>query len=154
MSDYGDEVYGVDTYGETASQTHLPDKWIERTRANIEAVNNHQTYRFFEAWQKSEGGTAKWNPLNTTLDLGTQWTEGNYNSIGVKNYKYAIVGIVAIALTLNQRKADGSLMYATLLSNLRNSSLTAEQIVNASRADIQLWGTNPDTMLNVLKSIA
>lgn len=153
-SDYGDITYGSAHYGEaTVSQTHLPELWIERVRANLEAKKNHETYRFFEAWQKSEGGSAKWNPLNTTLDLGPQWTEGLYNTNpGVKNYRYAIVGIVATVLTLNQRDASGNLLYGTLLKNLRNPDLTAEQIVNNSRANIQLWGTNPDTILSVLKT--
>lgn len=155
MNDYGESDYGSGEYGETATQTHLPEKWIERIRANLEAANNHQTYRFFEAWQKAEGGNARWNPLNTTLSLGSQWDEPtDYNSTGVKNYKYAVVGIVATVLTLNQRNADGSLRFDTLLKNLRNSSLTAEQIVQNSKANIQLWGTNPDTVLSVLKTIA
>lgn len=147
--------YGESSYGQAGvTQTHLPEKWIERTRAMLEIPNNHETYRFFQAWQKSEGGTAKWNPLNTTLDLGSQWTESqNYNSTGVRNYRYAIVGIVAIVLTLNQRKVDGSLMYDTLLKNLRNGTLTAEQVVQNSQADIKLWGTSPTTMLSVLSGI-
>ena len=64
-----------------------------------------------------------------------------------------IVGIVAIILTLNQRKADGSLLYSTLVHHLRDASLTAEQIVNQSKPDIELWGTSPTTMLNVLATL-
>lgn len=138
---------------EAATQSHLPDKWIERTQDMLELVKNHQTLRYFEAQQKAEGGTAKWNPLNTTLDLGLQWTEGNYNSIGVKNYRYAIAGVAATVLTFAQRNSDGTLTYATLLSNLKNPDLTAEQIVENSRANIQHWGTDPDLMLEILKTI-
>jgi hypothetical protein len=115
---------------------------------------NHETYRYFEAQQRAEGGDAKWNPLNTTLDMGSQWQEAeDYNASHVRNYKYAIVGVVATILTFNQRNADGSLTYGTLLHNLRDENLTAEEIVNLSKADIKRWGTNPDLMLTLLKGI-
>lgn len=154
---YGDGEYGKTDYGEeTTSQSHLPDKWIVRLCQLLEIIVTHQVTRFFEAWAKSEGGTAKWNPLNSTLALGgtVNWTEtADYNSVGVRNYKYGIVGIVATALTLQQRTASNALTFGTLLSNLRNGKLTAEQIVENSIANISLWGTNPDTILSVLKTI-
>lgn len=153
--DYGDAEFGLAHYGgQTTTQNHLPSHFVSRLQDLLELAKNHQTLRFITAWIQAEGGTAKWNPLNTTLDMGGQWTEGNYNSTGVKNYRYAIVGIVATALTLSQRKADGSYTFATLLNNLKNPNLTAEQIVNNSAADINLWGTSPTTMLNVLKTIS
>jgi len=136
-------------------QTHLPGHWINKLRVLLEAPNTHEVVRFFTAWAQAEGGNARWNPLNTTLALkgSVDWDEPtDYNTIGVKNYRYAIVGVVATALTLNQRKADGTLLFGTLLQNLRNESLTAEQIVNASSADIKTWGTNPQVILDVLKS--
>lgn len=136
------------------STLHYPDHWIVRVCDVIEAPNDHERWRFFTAWGKAEGGTAKWNPLNTTLDLGPVWVESEYNSAGVKNYRYAVVGVVATALTLNERNADGSYVYATLLPSIRNQDLTAEQIVQHSGADIKKWGTNPTTILSVLGGLA
>lgn len=155
MSGFGVSEFGISTFGEeTVTQNHLPSHFIPRLQACLELAKNHQTLRFFEAMIQAEGGTAKWNPLNTTLDMGSQWTEPtNYNTTGVKNYKYAIVGVVATVLTFSQRKADGTYLFGTLLTNLKNAQLTAEEIVNKSLADIRLWGTNPQTILDVLKTI-
>lgn len=136
------------------STLHYPDHWITRVLACLEAPNDHERWRFFTAWGQAEGGTARWNPLNTTLDLGPTWTVGDYNSAGVKDYRYAIVGVVATVLTLNGRNPDASYLYATLLANLRNQDLTAEQIVTLSSADIKKWGTNPATITAVLATLA
>jgi hypothetical protein len=134
--------------------THYPDHWIPRLVSLLEAPNDHERWRFFTAWGQAEAGTARWNPLNTTLDLGSQWVLSNYNSTGVKNYRYAVVGVVATCLTLNQHNPDGTLMFGTLLGNLRDPDMTAEQIVKASEANIKLWGTNPNTILSVLAGIS
>ncbi len=142
------------------AQTHLPERWIERTCDLLEVPLTHEVLRFFTAWQRAEGGTAKWNPLNSTLKLdGTvSWTETvDYNSIPVRNYKYAIVGVVATVLTLQQRKQDGTLLYAGLVTGLRQAKglgKTAEQLVGDNQAQIKLWGTSPQTMLDVLAGIA
>lgn len=144
-------------HGLTTVQNHLPDHWISRVQDILELAKGHESLRFFTAWQKAEGGNAKWNPLNSSLKLsGTvEWTEPvDYNSIPVRNYKYAVAGVVATALTLTQRQSDGTYVYPNLLSNLKDASLTAEEIVNESAADIRRWGTSPQTMLDVLKNIS
>jgi hypothetical protein len=156
MGGYGQETYGKDDYGAGTSTEHLPSHFNQRVLQALEGKYNHQNDRFLTAWIKAEGGLAKWNPLNSTLALGgtVNWTESpDYNSIGVRNYKYAIVGVVATVLTLSQRKSDGSLLYATLIADLKNGSYTAEQIVSRNSAEIKTWGTNPQTILDVLKSI-
>lgn len=143
-------------YGSITSRTHIPDHFIPRFQSLLELARTHEVERFITAWIQSEGGNAKWNPLNSSLKLdGTvDWTEAtDYNSIPVRNYKYAIAGVVANALTLGQRMPDGTTyVYATLLKNLKDSSLTAEEIVEKSQTDIKRWGTNPTVMLEVLKS--
>lgn len=135
------------------STQHYPDHWIPRLVSLLEAPNDHERWRFFTAWGQAEGGTARWNPLNTTLDLGSTWVLSNFNSSGVKNYRYAVVGVIAAALTLNERLTDGSLVYSTLIGNLRDAELSAEQIVKLSEANIKTWGTNPATMLALLTGI-
>jgi hypothetical protein len=135
------------------STLHYPDHWIPRLCSLIEAPNDHQRWRFFTAWGQAEGGTAQWNPLNSTLDLGPQWVLSNYNSTGVKNYRYAMVGVVSTGLTLNQRNSDNSLIFATLVGNIKDPELTAEQIVKQSEANIKVWGTNPSTILSILAGI-
>lgn len=137
------------------SDTHNPPYWIDHLCAVLGITKNIQIVRFFKAMSRAEGGTAKWNPLNTTLSLGSQWTEPtDYNSVGVKNYKYAVAGVCATALTFIQRGGDGTLRYGHLLNDLQTGTKSAEEIVESNRPQINLWGTNPDLMLAVLKDLA
>jgi len=139
------------------TDTHIPPGWIDTVRLNLRIPWNDQTHRFFEAMARAEGGTAKWNPLNSTLTLGSQWTEAiDYNEIPVRNYKYAIAGICATTLTFIQRKPDGTLLYGHLLNDLQRGEKTAEQTVIDNRAQIgppDGWGTNPELMLEILKGL-
>jgi len=51
------------------------------------------------SWMQAEGGSAEYNPLNTTLNLGLAG-ETNYNSVGVQNYPSLSTGEYADAQTL------------------------------------------------------
>jgi hypothetical protein len=145
------------------AQTHLPEKWIERLRANLEIPQDHQTYRFFTAMQKAEGSVtptnplAKWNPLNTTnhvhSDAHGAWQEDqDFNSSGVCNFNHPWQGILATVDTFAQPA------FADLLVALRQvlaNGTTAEEIVNTYATLIKThWGTNPQTMLDVLKTLS
>lgn len=134
------------------SQTHLPERWIERVRAVLEIPQDHQTYRFFKAWAVSEGGTARWNPLNTTNHVHStaqgEWQGADYNTSGVCNYAKGWQGILATIDTLEQA------LFADLVVALRQAQAngtTAEQLVARNRTAIHTWGTNPDLMLQILK---
>jgi hypothetical protein len=136
------------------SQTHLPERWIERVRANLEIPQDHQTYRFFEAWAVAEGGTARWNPLNTTNHVTStahgEWQGTDYNTIGVCNYNKAWQGILATVDTLEQT------LFGDLLVDLRQAQAngtTAEQLVKQNSAAIKTWGTSPTLFLQVLETI-
>lgn len=144
------------------SQQHLPSHWKEHLCAALSiqgwrtGVFPHQIMRYFEAQQRAEGGTAKWNPLNSTQavhsdDFGNWYELPNYNSIPVRNYKTPALGIMATTVTYLAPK------YANLLNALRSAEstgATAEQIVATNRSEIELWGTSPDLMLELLKEIA
>jgi hypothetical protein len=135
------------------SQTHYPERWIERLRTILEIPAIHETYRFFEAQGLAEGGTATWNPLNSTNHVSSTegpWQGSDYNNIGVCNYNKAYRGIIATADNLMDTK------YQTLINTLRSAKandLTAEDIVNQCSSEIRTWGTNPTLMLEVLKNI-
>jgi len=107
------------------------------------------------AWQRAEGGTAAWNPLNTTLALGgsVNWVDSEYNSIGVKNYKYDVAGVCATALTFSQRDSSGKMVYGSILSDMKSGNYTAEQIIARNSKVIELWGTSPTLMVSILKGI-
>lgn len=118
--------------------------WRFRLLHAVKASGRAQNRRLLAAWQRAEGGNARYNPLNTT----EPWAgASDYNSIGVKNYPTGSAGIAAAATTLQNGHYPG------LLVDLRTASKTAEQIV-ADRADeIRVWGTNPDTILAVLRNL-
>lgn len=123
---------------------HIPRHWRYRLLGILDAPDNAENLRFLDAWFRSEGGTAQYNPLNTTYGLAGST---NYNSAGVKNYTTPLRGIAATAITLDHS------YYTTIVTMLQKGTYTAEQIVNACRNEIKTWGTNPDTILNVLKTI-
>jgi len=124
------------------TSTHLPPQWRERLLAVVGAKAGVENLRLLDAWQRSEGGTAQWNPLNTTYKL-TGSTD--YNTVpGVQNYRRATEGVCAQALTL----VDG--LYNGILGDLQGGNKTAEQIVTDRAEQFRTWGTDPDLMLRVL----
>jgi hypothetical protein len=126
------------------SQTHFPPNWDGRLLAVVGADPGYQQgRRLLGAWATAEGGTAKWNPLNTTYGLPGAT---DYNSVGVKNYRRPTEGVCATALTL----VNG--YYPHILAALQGGTRTAEQIVNDFPDEFRRWGTNPQTILEVLAS--
>jgi hypothetical protein len=132
------------------TNTHLPPNWRQRL---LGIINGHgwltgtfypEGLRLLAAWATAEGGTAQWNPLNTTLPLPGSTS---YNSAGVQNYPRATWGVCATGLTLT----DG--YYPGILGDLQNGTKTAEQIVTDRDAEFKKWGTNPQTILNVLAGV-
>jgi len=122
--------------------------------------------RFFEAWRRAENTTATYNPFATSWPgIGTtkwsrdpgmtifNWTKepqpqsGKYETM-VKKYSNLDAGVEATAKTLEQS------YFTNLLESIRDDSKTAEQIVESSRAQINLWGTGAQNMLTKLKGIA
>jgi hypothetical protein len=141
--------------------THLPDHWVQKVMVDLSipgwltGVFPHQVLRFFTAWAEAEGGGDQWDPINTTDHLSDsfgKWQGVDWNSIGVGNYTTPFHGIVATSATLLENTA-----FAGIVSDLRLAeqlALTAEEIVNRNSAAIKTWGTNPTTMLSVLKTIS
>jgi hypothetical protein len=123
---------------------HIPRHWRYRLLGVLDAPDSDENLRFLLAWSTAEGGTAQYNPLNTTYGLPGS---SNYNSVGVKNYSSPLEGIVAQALTLDHTNYD------VLVKTLRAGTHTAEEIVSLCSAAIKTWGTSPQLILDVLKSI-
>ena len=121
--------------------THLPFMWRFRLLRALRAKGNSENRRLLGAWQRAEGGTARWNPLNTTEHWTGSWP---YNSAGVQNYRTGTDGLRATAATLVNGRYDG------IVSDLRTGTKSARQIVLDRRAEISTWGTNPDTIISLL----
>lgn len=90
-------------------------------------TNNNLLYLY--AWRQAEGGSAAFNPFNTT-----QKAEGatNYNKVGVKNYTSAQQGVNATVKTLLNGR------YSGIISSLKSDaepSQTADALVASP------WGT-------------
>lgn len=100
-------------------------KMMHGISAPIEEVNSKACF----AWQAAEGGTAGWNPFNTTEPARGAT---NYNGAGVKNYPDEETGIDATVRTL----LNG--LYGPILQAFRqgNSGLAVCRAVDSSR-----WGT-------------
>jgi hypothetical protein len=74
------------------------------TKANI---------AWLDAWQKTEGGAARFNPLNTTQPAAGATS---YNSAGVRNYTSAAQGTAATAATLKNGR------YSQIVAALRSGN--------------------------------
>jgi hypothetical protein len=106
-----------------------------------------ENLRFMQAWSNSEGGTASFNPLNTTWSVPGKQTL--YNSAGVKNYADYQTGVNATILTLKQ----------SYYNNIKNALRSAEKAEDyflkfpGIISDISTWGTNPYTIKSNLQTV-
>lgn len=126
-------------------QNHYPPGWIARLFGILSIPNTAENRKLFDAWGRAEGGTAIWNPLNTTFDL-VGFVINDYNSVGVKNYSSPVGGIAATALTLTFAP------YRGLLGSLQAGKLSAVGIVQANVPAFAAWGTGASNVLRILES--
>lgn len=87
------------------------------------------------SWMQAEGGSAKFNPLNTTHD-GPNAT--NYNWVGVKNYVSLAEGVAATAETLNYGADRGLYGYKPIRKRLRGNAWASLSLRAVERST---WGT-------------
>jgi hypothetical protein len=114
--------------------------WQKALLAKLGAPATPQNLRFVNAWAQAEGGSASFNPFNTTQNEGGA---SSYNSVGVKNYSSPGQGIAAtVATLLNGR-------YNPIVSGLRSGHDTAAQL--ATDVAHSPWGTGSG-VLRVLGS--
>lgn len=96
----------------------------------------------WEAWQRAEGGEARFNAWNTT----EPWPGStDYNAAGVKNYPTATTGTAATVATLKNG------LYPRMVHIFHYpGSLTPREIVEYARLDFDKWGTGADNVLRLL----
>lgn len=122
---------------------HLPLLWKFRVLRGIRAKGVSENRRLLAAWQIAEGGTAEYNPLNTTQGwLGAT----DYNSKHVRNYMTGSDGIAATCKTLLNGYYNG------IVHDLRDGKLRAEIIVQRNAKEFDTWGTGSANILRVLAS--
>lgn len=91
----------------------------------------HNAYALI-SWMQAEGGSAHFNPLNTTLEMPGDWS---YNSVGVRNYVSAAQGLEATTKTLLNTKDAG---YEPIVKHLRDSDGAAKTL---KAVEDSKWGT-------------
>lgn len=124
------------------AETHLPPNWQHRLLTVIGAQDTPENRRLLDAWAVAEGGTARWNPLNTTYPLPGAT---DYNSVHVRNYHRPTEGVCATACTL----VNG--VYNGILGDLQAGTFTALQIVERHGHEFDTWGTGAAHIRRVLQ---
>jgi len=116
------------------------DAFYSRILTGIGAPATPENRRFLYAWRAAEGGTAAFNPFNTT-----QGAPGatNYNAAGVKNYTSEEQGVSATVKTLLNGR------YGEIISALRDGGPGAPQAAAQALARSP-WGTG-ELVLRVLR---
>lgn len=104
--------------------------WQKALLAKLGAPATAQNVRFVNAWAQAEGGSASFNPFNTTQG---ESGASDYNSVGVKNYRSPQQGIAATVETLLNGR------YNPIVSGLRSGHATAAQL--ATDVAHSPWGT-------------
>lgn len=94
---------------------------------------HREVFKVWAAQARAEGGTARFNPWNTT----EPWPGATeYNSAGVKNYPSAKAGIAATLATLRNGRYPG------LCRDYKDPRcFTAREIVQRNAAELDTWGT-------------
>lgn len=120
---------------------HLPFLWRFRLLRAIHAKGSWQNRRLLGAWARAEGGSARYNPLNTTQPWPRAW---DYNTAGVKDYWSGADGIGATAATLTNG------YYSGIVADLRSGTKNARQIATDNAAEFDKWGTGSAAILRLL----
>lgn len=107
--------------------------WDRELLGALDVPATRARLRFLAAWAACEGGSASYNPLNTTYNVAGATT---YNSAGVRNYQDRMMGLAATLLTLRLP------YYAHLLQALRTPGLSAASIARRGARDMATWGTS------------
>jgi hypothetical protein len=98
------------------------DKFFAEVLTGIGAPVTPTNIGLLRSWQQAEGGTAAWNPWNTTQRIAVPGVT-DYNTTGVKNYPTESAGVTATVSTLLNGK------YNPVVSGLRSEN--PEKFVSA-----------------------
>jgi hypothetical protein len=110
------------------------EKFYEKILQLIGAPITDENLKFLYAWRQAEGGTAAWNPFNTTWARGFKTTPYNCNKgFPVKNYASRSDGLTATVNTLQQN------YYSKIRNGLINNEGAAQ--ISTYIDEISLWGT-------------
>lgn len=119
---------------------HIPLLWRFRLLTKLKAKQARSNYKLLHVWAQCEGGTARYNPLNTTQPMAGAT---DYNSVGVKNYRTGKDGIEATYLTLVNGHYNG------IVEGLRHAT-PPKILVQENKDEFNTWGTGTSCILRSL----
>ena len=111
------------------------EEYAKRFLHHVGAKPTRRNLMALVAWMQAEGGSASWNPLNTTHDAPGAT---DYNSVGVKNYPDERVGVAMAAETLNYGARNRIRGYGRIRNRLRQNKGALGTLLAVERSE---WGT-------------
>ena len=108
--------------------------WEHQLLSAMGRASTKPRVEFLRAWADCEGGSARFNPLNTTLRVPGS---SSYNSAGVQHYEDRLQGLAATLLTIRLSH------YAGVRDALGRRGIGSRRILQLSESGIRTWGTNP-----------
>jgi len=111
------------------------EEWAIQFLAGIGAPPSKANRIVIVSWIQAEGGTAKWNPLNTTHEAPGAT---DYNWVGVKNYPSYAAGLKATVDTLNYGADRGKYGYGKIRHCLQTSASPRRTLRAIESSE---WGT-------------
>ncbi len=109
--------------------------WQAGVLSGLGAPESAQNLQFLNAWAAAEGGSASFNPLNTTQSASGATPYNSNNGNPVWNYPDANTGIQATVATLE----NGN--YPTIVQGLLSGNPYASQYQSGISQQLQTWGT-------------
>ena len=111
------------------------DEWARAFLREIDAPVTQRNLLVIISWIQAEGGTAKWNPLNST-----KYVTGStvYNYASVRNYPSFTVGLDATVDTLNYGAERDLYGYRPIRRLLRDNARPKRTLRAIERSE---WGT-------------
>lgn len=120
-----------------ATESYTLDAFLAALAARLNVADTWFYRNFMRRWIKFESGDtigAAFNPLNTTLDYGSNT---RFNDVGVRNYADFATGVEATARTLEESS------YIPILAAFRQQSLTG--VWRDLQGALRVWGTGAAT---------
>lgn len=114
--------------------------WESQVLAAIGAPVTAANVAFLDAWQNAEGGSAAYNPLNTTQRMSGSTP---YNSAGVQEYGSTAQGANATAQTLQNGR------YGAIVDGLRSGNPLGGDTSTIAQ-ELGTWGTGPGFLQSML----
>ena len=111
------------------------EKFAQHVLTELKAKQSKRNLWALVSWMQAEGGSARFNPLNTTLKKPGAT---DYNSVGVKNYKSFSQGVEATVETLNYGADRDLYGYKPIRRRLRRNAWAYWTLRAVEKS---IWGT-------------